>query len=72
MTAKPVVPRGVAQQDIEAAIDDDAAEGGEALALRFADAVEAAFSRNAQTPGIGSPKLAYELGLDGLRACASG
>ena len=68
MTARPVVPRALAQQDIDAAISHYQAEGGEALALRFIDALQQAFRRIGAHPGIGSLRYAYELGLDGLRA----
>jgi len=68
VTAKPVVPRQRAQRDIEEAIAHYAAEGGEDLALGFVEALQRAFRRIGQQPGVGSPRYAYELGLEGLRA----
>ena len=68
MTARPVVPRQVAQQDIDEAIAYYQAEGGDVLALRFIDALQQAFRRIGSHPGVGSLRYAYELGLEGLRA----
>lgn len=68
MTSRPVVPRALARQDIEEAITYYLAEGGSELAQRFIDAIQQGFQRISQNPGIGSPRYAYELGLEGLRA----
>jgi toxin ParE1/3/4 len=68
VTAKPVIPRRLAQQDIEATVAHYLEQGGEALALRFIEAVESAFARIGRYPGVGSPRYAYELGIEGLRA----
>jgi toxin ParE1/3/4 len=68
LTARPVIPRARAQQDVDEAIAHDQAEGGEPLALRFIDALQQAFRRLGTQPGVGSLRYAYELGLDGLRA----
>ncbi len=67
MTLRPVIPRALAQRDIDDTITRYAAEGGEALALRFIDALEQAFQRIRRHPGVGSLRYAYELGLEGLR-----
>jgi plasmid stabilization system protein ParE len=69
VTSRLVVPREIAQQDIDAAIAHYQAEGGEPLALRFIDTLQKAFRRLGTQPGVGSLRYAYELGLDGLRAC---
>jgi len=66
--AKGVVPRAVAQRDIEAAVAHYVAESGGAVALRFIDAVERAFGRIGRSPGVGSPRHGIALGLAGLRA----
>lgn len=68
MTAKPVVPREQAQRYIDEAIDHYLREAGDRVALRFIDAVEAAFRSMGQTPAAGSPRYAYELDLPGLRS----
>jgi toxin ParE1/3/4 len=65
---RPVRPRAVAQQDIEAAIGHYAAEAGAAVALAFIDAVQAGFRRIGAHPGLGSPRIGFELRLD--RLCA--
>jgi toxin ParE1/3/4 len=67
MSVKPVVLRAVAQQDVEAAIDHYFSEAGEAVALRFVDALESAFQAIGRQPGTGSPRYGYELDLPGPR-----
>ncbi len=67
MTSRPVVPRELAWQDIEEAIAYYQGEGGPELAQRFIDAVQQGFQRISRSPGVGSPRYAYELGLEGLR-----
>lgn len=59
--------REVAQRDIDAAVDHYAAEAGEAVALRFVDALERTLRLIARHPAAGSPRLGYELQLPGLR-----
>jgi len=68
VTARQVIPRELAQQDVDEAIAHYQAEGGDPLALRFIDALQQAFRRLGAHPGVGSLRYAYELGLDGLRA----
>ncbi len=68
MTAKPVIPRQAAQRDIDEAITHYAVEAGESVALTFIDALERAFRRIGQHPAVGSPRYAFELRLEGLRA----
>lgn len=63
---RPVQPRAVAQQDIEAAIAHYAAQAGTTVALAFIDAVQGAFQRIAAHPGLGSARISIELRLDGL------
>ena len=68
MMAKPIIPREQARRDVEMAADYYAAEAGEAVALRFIDAVEAAFRATGRYPAAGSPRYGHELGLPGLRS----
>ena len=43
MTAKPVIPRELANRDIEEALDHYRGQGGETVALGFVDALERAY-----------------------------
>lgn len=67
MTLKPVIPRALANDDIDRAIDHYRAEGGADLALRFIDALERGYAHIARHPQSGSPRYAQELALPGLR-----
>jgi toxin ParE1/3/4 len=64
----PVIPRGLATQDLRDAAAHYAREADPATARRFIDAVEQAFTLIARQPGIGFPRYAVELDLPGLRA----
>jgi len=68
MTAQPIIPREAAHRDVEGAIDFYATEAGEAVALRFIDALEAAYGMISRNPAIGSPRHGHELDLPGLRS----
>jgi toxin ParE1/3/4 len=68
MTAKPVIPREAACRDVEAAVDFYAAEADEAVALRFVDALEAAYRAISRHPATGSSRYGHELDLPGLRS----
>jgi toxin ParE1/3/4 len=68
VSGKLVVPRARASQDIDDALTYYLTEAGEAVALRFIDAVEAAFRHLSAHPSSGSLRFAYELDLPGLRA----
>ena len=67
MKAKPIVPRALALQDVDAAISHYASEGGAQLALGFIASLEAAFAHLGRQPASGSTRHAHELGLPGLR-----
>ncbi|MFM9865037.1 MAG: type II toxin-antitoxin system RelE/ParE family toxin [Micropepsaceae bacterium] len=67
MTAKPIVLRDKAISDVEEAIAYYAHEAGPKIALGFVDALEQAYGHIARHPGSGSPRLAHELDLPGLR-----
>ena len=68
MTLKPVIPRTLAQQDIDEALEYFLAEAGETIALRFVDDLEKAFSHLGRHGATGSPRYAHELNLPGLRS----
>ncbi|WP_151446847.1 type II toxin-antitoxin system RelE/ParE family toxin [Lacisediminimonas profundi] len=67
MTAKPVVPRELANRDIDDAITFYLSEGAEQAALGFIDALEQAYAHIGRHPAAGSPRYAHELNLPGLR-----
>ena len=68
MSVKPVIPRALANRDIDQAIDHYLDEGGERVGLGFIDALEKAYRHIARHPASGSPRYAQELDLPGLRA----
>ena len=68
MTSKPVVLREIARRDIDGAIDFYLAEAGEAVALRFIDALQAAIFAIGRHPAAGSPRYGQDLDLPGLRS----
>ena len=63
----PVIPRELAAQDAEHAIEYYLSEAGSKVALRFVDALEKAYRHIGRRPGVGSPRYAEELNLPGLR-----
>ncbi|MNO83432.1 Plasmid stabilization system protein [compost metagenome] len=67
MKAKPVIPRALANQDIEEALAYYLSEAGEQVALGFVDALERAYSHIARHPAAGTTRYAHELDLPGLR-----
>ncbi len=56
MTTKPVVPRELANRDIDDAIADDLSEGAEQAALGFIDALEQAYAHISRHAATGSPR----------------
>jgi toxin ParE1/3/4 len=68
VTTRPVIPRERAARDADDAVAHYLAEAGEAAALGFVAALQAAYRRIARYPGIGSPRHGQETGLDGLRS----
>ena len=70
MSAKPVVPRARAHQDVEEAIAYYLAEDAPQAALGFVDALEKAYARLGRQPSAGSPRYAHELEIPGLRTRA--
>ena len=68
MSAKPVVPRALANRDVDDAVRHYLQEGAPDAALGFIDALEQAWDRIGRHPGIGSQRHAHELNLPGLRS----
>lgn len=67
MTAKPVVLRQKAEQDIGEAVEHYRAEAGEAVGLKLIGELERVLTRMGSHPGAGSSRYAHDLGLPGLR-----
>ena len=67
MSGKPVVPRELADRDVEQTVDHCLDEAGEPTALAFVEALEYAYEHFARHPAAGSPRYAHELDLPGLR-----
>ena len=67
MKAKPVVPRELANQDVDDTIAYYVAEGAEQAALGFIDALEHAYRHLSRHPATGSLRSAHELNIPGLR-----
>ena len=68
MRVKPVIPRQLANRDVDAAITWYLGEGAEQAAFGFVDALEQAYSHIGRHPATGSPRYAHELDLPGLRS----
>ncbi len=67
MSYKPIVPRELANRDVESAIDYYLSENAEQAALGFIDALEKAYTHISRHPATGSSRYAHELDLPGLR-----
>lgn len=67
MKAKPVVPRVLADRDVDEAIAFYLDEATESVALRFTEALEWAYAHIGRRPASGSPRYASELDIPGLR-----
>ena len=68
MKVKPVVPRTLANRDIDEAIGYYLGEGSPQAALGFVDVLEESYAHIARHPATGSPRYAHELNLSGLRS----
>ncbi len=68
MNNKPVIPRTLATQDVENAIEYYLEEKAVDAALGFIDALERAYDHIARHPASGSPRLGHELDLPDLRS----
>ena len=69
---KGIVPRELANRDVEEAIDHYLVEATAKVALGFVDELEKAYAQIARHPASGSPRYAYQLGLAELRFCPLG
>jgi toxin ParE1/3/4 len=67
MNARRIVERAEALSDIEAASDYYLLEGGEAVAIGFLDALEAAYREISEFPALGSPYYRGALDIENLR-----
>jgi len=69
MTAKPVIPTRLAQQDVEDEVTYYLVdEGSEQAALGFIAEIEQAYESVGRHPNVGSPRHAYELDIPALRS----
>jgi len=66
--AKPVVPRELANRDVDVAIANYLREAGDHVALNFVDALERAYRHISRHPASGSSRYAAELNLPRLRS----
>ena len=64
---KPIVPRELANHDINEIIGYYLGESAEQAAYGFIDALEGAYTHIGRHPATGSPRYAHELNLPGLR-----
>jgi toxin ParE1/3/4 len=67
VAVKAVVPRALANSDVEQAVDHYLVESTAKVALGFVDALEKAYAHIARHPSSGSPRYAHQLGLADLR-----
>lgn len=68
MKAKPIVPRELANRDVDDAIEHYLGEDAQQAALGFINALEQAYSHIGRHPATGSSRYAHELNLPGLRS----
>ncbi|MBZ0095177.1 MAG: type II toxin-antitoxin system RelE/ParE family toxin [Sulfuricella sp.] len=68
MKCKPIIPRIIAQRDVEDAVDHYLNEASEQVALGFIDALEQAYKHITRHSATGSTRYAHELDLPGLRS----
>jgi toxin ParE1/3/4 len=69
---KRVVPRELANGDVEEAIEHDLQQANAKVVLGFVDKLERAYRHIARHPSSGSPRYAHQLGLADLSSCACG
>ena len=68
MKQKPVIPREIANQDVDCAIAYYLEQQAEKAALGFIDALERAYRQISRHPASGSARYAHELDLPGIRS----
>jgi len=66
--SKPVIPRELANRDVDEAIGHYLSEDARQAALGFIEALEQAYAHIGRHPASGSPRYAHELDLPGLRS----
>ena len=66
MKSRPIIPRALAREDIEPAVDHYLSEDAEKAALGLIDELEKVFGQLARHPESGSSRYAHELDLPGL------
>ena len=64
---KSLVPRELANADVDAAIDHYLVEASAKVAMGFVDELEKAYAHIARQPTSGSPRYAHQLGIPDLR-----
>lgn len=68
MKQKPVIPREIANRDVDGAIAYYLEQQAEKAALGFIDALERAYRQISRHPASGSARYAHELDLPGIRS----
>lgn len=68
MKSKPVIPRELANRDVDEAIGHYLSEDARQAALGFIEALAQAYVHIGRHPATGSPRYAHELELPGLRS----
>ena len=68
MKSKPVIPRQLANQNVDEAIDYYLSEGAEQAAFGFIEALEQAYTHIGRHSVTGSPRYAHELNFPGPRS----
>lgn len=68
MKSKPVIPRELANRDVDEAIGHYLSEDARQAALGFIEALEQVYVHIGRHPATGSPRYAHELDLPGLRS----
>lgn len=68
MTAKRIVPRELANRDVDEAIAYYLSEASNRVALGFVEALESAYRQISRHPTGGSSRYAVELNVPGLRS----
>lgn len=68
MNSKSVIPRKIANRDVDEAIEHYLSEDAVQAASGFIAALETAYAHIGRHPATGSPRYAHELDLPGLRS----
>ena len=68
MKSKPVIPRELANRDVDEAVEHYLRDSTRRAALGFIEALEQAYAHIGRYPGTGSPRYAHELDLPDVRS----